>query len=348
MLMQLKPLKTAILSLFLLAVAPVVPAAMAQTPKPAADRIMSPADKNSVADKPDEAWQRLIYVPYRTLKNILEHPNAAAIVPLGEYLRLWDSHGPGITPVPPGAVVTEAHYAAKVEKNVVHIHATLSVHSLAKGWSEAAVRFGDAAIGNIASENNRVLVRGLGRGAYALLVPKAGTEKVELELAAPVRTSPEGKSFELECPTAGITALDVSIPEADQVVDVAPQSVVQAAGSSGSATQVKTTLPSTSRITVRWRPRTSARPETELLAGVDNLLHVTIGEGIVRTDAALSFQVFRGELRELRVAVPLGDRILDVSSPQGTIRPWKAVTEPNRQLITVELFAPLSNSNTAS
>jgi hypothetical protein len=316
----------------LVAWALVSPALAAETPKTAAKTDVS-------VTKPDDAWYRLVYVPYRAIKTILDDPKATAIVPLQEYLRLWESGGPGVHAAPVGAVVTESHYVAKVEKDVVRVQATLTVQSLEKNWSEAAVRFGDAAIGKISSENNRLLVRGLGRGAYALLVPAAGTYKVEMELATAVRTSPDGRSFDFDCPTVGITTFELSIPESEQTVELRPQAVLQPSSSETGVTRIKANLASTPRITARWRPRVGTRPEMELLAGVDNLLHVTIGEGVVHTDAALSYKVFRGELGQLRVAVPLGDRILDVSSPQGAIRSWKAVNESNRQLVIVDLLS---------
>jgi hypothetical protein len=320
----------------LVACALVSPCRAAENPKPAAKPDVS-------ATKSDDAWYRLVYVPYRAIKTILDDPKATAIVPLQEYLRLWESGGPGVRPAPLGAVVTESHYVAKVEKDVVRIQATLTVQSLEKNWSEAAVRFGEAAIGKITSENNRLLVRGLGRGAYALLVPAAGTYKVEMELATPVRTSPDGRSFDFDCPTVGITTFELSIPESDQTVELSPQAIVQPSDSKTGVTRIKANLASTPRITARWRPRVGTRPEMELLAGVENVLHVTIGEGVVHTDASLTYKVFRGELGQLRVAVPSGDRILDVSSPQGAIRSWRAVNESNRQLVSVDLLSPVSS-----
>src|ERR1700719_1940401 len=162
----------------------------AQEPKPPAPS-RSEAGKNSSA-APGESWEKLIYIPYRALKSVLQDPKAAAIVPLDEYLRWLQSNRSGATRLPIAAVVSEAHYDAKVDKDIVRIHAVLTVQSLEKHWSGATVAFGDAAIGKITSEKDRVLVRGLGRGLYALLVPDEGTYKVELELSTAVRTSPEG------------------------------------------------------------------------------------------------------------------------------------------------------------
>ncbi len=107
-------------------------------------------------------WEKLIYVPYRALKSVLQDPKAAAIVPLDEYLRWLQSNRGPATRLPIAAVLTEAHYNAKVDKDVVRIHGVLTIQSLEKHWSGATVAFGEAAIGKITSEKDRVLVRGLG------------------------------------------------------------------------------------------------------------------------------------------------------------------------------------------
>ena len=75
---------------------------------------------------------------------------------------------------------------------------------------------------------------------------------------------------------------------------------------------------------------------------VDNLLTATIGEGVIHTDAALTYKILKGETNRVKLAVPVDDRILDVSSPQGGVRAWKAVREANRQLVTVDLLSSVS------
>jgi hypothetical protein len=313
----------------------------ADDPKPGAQAPTSdPVKKPSATSS--EGWEKLIYVPYRALKSVLQDPKAAAIVPLDEYLRWLQSNRTSSTRLPIAAVVTEAHYDAKLDKDVVRIHGVLTVQSLEKHWSGATVAFGDAAIGKITSEKDRVLVRGLGRGLYALLVPTEGTYKVELELSAAVRTSPEGRSFDFDCPTTGISTFDLTIAEPDQAIELVPRPVIEAADSPQGQTRIRANLAATPHIAARWHPRTSARPDAELLMSVDNLLTATIGDGVIHTDAALTYKVLKGETNRVKLALPIDDRILDVSSPQGGVRAWKAVREANRQLVTVDLLSSVS------
>jgi hypothetical protein len=310
----------------------------AQEPKPPAQPGKSEAGKNSPATA-GESWEKLIYIPYRALKSVLADPKAAAIVPLDEYLRWLQSNRAGTARLSIAAVVSEAHYDAKVDKEVVRIHAVLTVQSLEKHWSGATIAFGDAAIGKISSEKDRVLVRGLGRGLYALLLPDEGTYKVEIELSTAVRTSPEGRSFDFDCPTTGISTFDLTVTEPDQAIELVPRPVIEKSDAPQGRTRIHANLAATPHIVARWHPRTTARPDAELLMAVDNLLTTTIGEGVIHSDAALTYKILKGETNRVKLAVPADDRILDVSSPQGGVRAWKAVREANRQLVTVDLLS---------
>ena len=160
---------------FLTAFAPSGVTLGAEEPKPPAPS-KSAAGKNSAVAS-GESWEKLIYIPYRALKSVLQDPKAAAIVPLDEYLRWLQSNRTGTTRLPIAAVVSEAHYDAKVDKDIVRIHAVLTVQSLEKHWSGATVAFGDAAIGKITSEKDRVLVRRV--GTRTLRPTRAGRRNVQ-------------------------------------------------------------------------------------------------------------------------------------------------------------------------
>jgi hypothetical protein len=302
----------------------------------------APADAGKTPPATSATWEKLIYVPYRALKSVLQDPKAAAIVPLDEYLRWLQSNRGQAARLPIAAVLTEAHYNAKVDKDVVRIHGVLTIQSLEKHWSGATVAFGEAAIGKITSEKDRVLVRGLGRGLYALLVPDEGTYRVELELTTAVRTSPEGRSFDFDCPTVGISTFDLTVAEPDQAIELVPRPVIESADSPQGQTRIKANLASTPHLVARWHSRTSTRPDSELLMAVDNVLAVMIGDGVIHSDATLTYKILKGETNRLKLAVPVDDRILDVSSPQGGVRAWKAAKEANRQLVTVDLLSAVS------
>ena len=184
------------------------------------------------------------------------------------------------------------------------------------------------------------MLRATGDGVYSLLFPNPGEHKVKIQLAARVRTSPDGKSFELEVPAVGVTKFELLIPEADQAVEVTPLLVRQPVeAAKGKETKIAGNLGAASRLGVLWHPKASIKPEMDLLASVTNHTQVSVADGLIHTDAFLRYDVLRGELTQLRVAVPKGDRILGVSSNDANVKGWKAADEANRQVVTIELLS---------
>lgn len=306
------------------------------------------ADKPA-AGTPGKTVERLIYLPFKSLKSVFEKPDGSVFIPYGEYLKLIESTvGNGLrkTDQPPvSGVITSANYVAKVEKDVAQVSATLVVHALDKGWAEVPIKFGEAAIGKMTSDSGKVLLRGTGNGTYSLLLPTPGEHKIQIELTTRIRTAPEGKSLEMDVPSVGITTFDLVIPDADQTIELKPKLVTEPVPGAAKETRIKATIGSTDKISARWHPRVGTKPDMELLASVTNQTLVTVEDGLVHTDAWLIYEVLRGQIEKVRIAVPKGQRILDITS-NAKVKEWKAVEEDNRQLVTVDLLSRLDGKVT--
>lgn len=303
-------------------------------------------EKKKDAEMQDE-WDRLIYIPFKNIKDVFDKSDATIFMPYLEYLKLWsqsagvDSKGGAQFPVK--AVVTSSSYTGIVEENVVRIKCDLTVQVMGEPWVEVPLRFGKAAIGKVSSAKSKVFLRGTGNGSYALLLSEKGEHQVQIELLTRVKNSPEGHSFQFECPTVGITTLELTIPEADQTVKITPQLVRLPIESPKKATLIKSTLGATNQITALWYPRESMKPEMDLLASVENSTLVSIRDGLVHTETSLKYEVLRGDMQTARIAVPLKDRILDLSSPNTKIKSWKVEKAADKQVIVVEFLNKLQN-----
>jgi len=305
-----------------------------------------PVPDQKAAEKQDE-WDRLIYVPFKNIKDVFNKSDATIFMPYLEYLKLW-SQAAGINTegginFPVKAVVTNSSYTGTVEENVVRINCNLTVQVMGDPWVEVPLRFGKAAIGKVSSAKSKVFLRGTGNGSYALLLSEKGEHQVQIELLTRVKNSPEGRSFQFECPTVGITSLELTIPEADQTVKITPQLVRLPIESPPKATLVKSTLGATNQITVLWYPRESTKPEMDLLASVENSTLVSIRDGLIHTQTSLKYDVLRGDMQSARIAVPLNDRILDLSSSNTKIKSWNVEKAAGRQVISVEFLNKLQN-----
>ena len=309
--------------------------AVPESPSAPATAAAPPAGNDARAD-----WERLIYVPYRNLKTVFEKEGSTVFLPYSRFLPLWEkfqeSNGSRSAAPPVNSVITSASYTGRIEKDLAHLDVELTIQVLGKPWVETPIQFGDAAIARMTASDEKVLLQGTGNGGYVLLFPKAGEHKVRFELSTRVRTSPDGRSLEFDCPAAGITSFDLSVPAADQSIDIIPQGVVTATEGGETLTRVKANLGATRKISARWRPRVSTMPVMEVLTSVDNTLDVRIADGLMHTHATLRYQILRGQLDQLRIAVPLDHRILDVTA--AGLKSWKATREDEWQLVTVDLL----------
>ena len=306
-----------------------------------------PAAAATTDTKPAEYRNRLIYVPFRELRKVLDNEEATAIVPYAEYLKLLQNFlkDQGADDAPE-AVITRSDYSAIVDEDVARISLQLDITILRpEGWARLPLSFGTAAVGQVNSDDDdSTILKAIGDGRYELLLRGTGERTVTLELLTTVTTSPESRSFKLECPAVGICELAVTIPEGDQTVRINPvQVLLPSQGSDASKTVVRAALGGTRRFAVHWFPRAGSRPEMDLLASVTNLTSVHVESRLLQTSSKLTWDVLRGELREAVVLVPNDARIIDVVAQEGRIRSWSTESLEGHQQIRIELLNPVDD-----
>lgn len=340
-----------------------------ETTTPAADE--KPADEKPADEKPAVAaeqpvagggaaaapgeasvsrWDRLIYVPFRELQKVFDKQAASVVLPYAEYMELMKHYLESqhrTNGQSPDAVVTETSYAAVVEQDIVRITAQLKLNVLReKGWAAVPLTFGAAAVGRVTSDQGQVLLQGVGPGQYQLLLQGSGLRTVTVELLATVRTSPEHKSFQIQCPPAGISQLTLTVPEADQSVTISPLQVLlplEAEAAAGT-TVVRANLGATDQFEVRWNAKAGTRPVMDLLTSVANTTEARIEPGLLQARTTLDYEILRGELREVAILAPADARIIDVVSSSGRVRAWTATAVGDtHQLLRIELLSPVTD-----
>ena len=317
-----------------------------ETPEPGAAAVVP--DEAGEAGKPSlsEKWDRLIYVPFKELQKVFDNQDASVVLPYAEYLDLM-KRALAAVPVTTGnqdAIITSSLWSATVEKDLARVTVELKLNVLKEnGWATLPVAFGAAAIGKVEPADESVLLKGIGQGQYELLVKGPGEKTVTLELLVTVLTSPEDRSFAIQCPPTGISELVVTIPEPDQTVRIAPLQVLLP--TEGLAIEGKTiakaSLGSTIQFEVHWNPRAGSRPVMDLLTSVTNQTNVRIEPGLMQSRTVLNYEILRGELRDVTVWVPKDARIIDVVSAAGRIRLWTAeAVGETHQIVKAELLVP--------
>ncbi len=309
---------------------------------------LSAQDEASAESKPVYGPpERIIYVPFEDFEDVFENQDASVVLPYAEYLELWalKTAVDAVDRKPVDAVVTSASYLATVEKDIARIKAELTINVIGKPWVEVPLNFGDAAVGAVTGEEGDVLLQGTGDGTYSLLLKKQGEQKVTLELTARVVTSPDGRQIDLDVPSVAITTFELSVPADDQEIEVRPRLVQQPVDDGEDETRVRASLGATKHIAAAWRPRATAQPQMQLLTSVTNRQRFHVADGLIHTDAWLTFDVLRGELRQVKVVVPREHRILDVSAST-KVQGWQAEESDDRQVLTIDLLTAVDDEVT--
>jgi len=251
---------------------------------------------------------------------------------------------PSRQPVKPpvNGVIARADYVGSVKGDLVRLDATLDVEVLGAEWAQLPVQFGDAAIGSARTEDESVLLRGVGEGRYELLVRGKGKHQIKLSLVSGVKSAAEGRSFTVQCPAVGVSNLELDIPEKDLALHVVPQRTLELRSDAKDATHVRAALGSTNQFTVSWQAKSGSSDKAAGLANVSDMIDVDVGDGVVHTHAVFDYQILRGSLGELIVEVPSGQRLLDVQAPG--LRDWQTEAAGDRQRVKVRLHAPATEA----
>jgi len=283
---------------------------------------------------------RTIYIPFKDLNATLGSPSAKIVLPYKTYQELRDLvRARQAEQAEPGVVLTGSSYAIVAEENFAQVTMDLKLEVLRAG-ALLTLPLGDAAIASITGPDG-LLLRGTGEGNYLLSLPKAGSHDVQLRLAVRVNQSPSGREVVLKTPIAAVTEVEVTVPQSEQAFEFSPTGVQLPVEkeAEGQVTRSKALLGATSQIQVRWHSAASHAPEMNLLASASSQTLVTIADGRIHTHSWLSYDVLRGELSQVRVALPVGLRLLDVSS-ENQIRNWKVDKKETSQIVTIDLVQP--------
>ncbi len=337
---------------------PVPTPALTQPPAEVPTSTVPVADPAAVedppaAEAPAEAARpvdHLIYIPYDRLSDVIDRLKSKVVLSYEEYLELVKQAQGNQTPhkLDNPAILSTASYSAVVNGEVAEITAVLKCRALKDRWASLPISFADAAVGEVTTaEENKVLLRGTGEGTYEILFPKAGDYTITLKLLKRITQSPGGPSLELKVPPVGITTFELSIPKSNQKISISPRHIeippTQPAAENRSTIAVS--LGATNSITAIWVPDMSDRPEMDLLTTVSNQLQIAIADGLIHTEAKLEYRVLRGELDRLRIAVPKGNRILDVTS-SARLEGWTVEQEDRGQIINIKLLSAVDSSCT--
>ncbi|HWQ90245.1 MAG TPA: hypothetical protein VN673_01145, partial [Clostridia bacterium] len=229
--------------------------------------------------------------------------------------------------------ITAASYTGSVGDKVAQFDAVIEISSTATNALAVPLFGEEIAIESFTADSGARLVRE-GRNIHVLLQPQS-TVRLALRLAVRLGGDVTRRHLLFKIPPALSSRVDLVIQEADADVEF-PTAVAFDRTSAGQQTRVQAFIGAADRLELNWTPRVKRAAEIAATVFVQNAALVQLGGGVLNTRATLDFQVSQGELRQIRVQVPSGQRVLRVEGE--SIRIW----EVKEDTLVVDLLKGVS------
>ncbi len=233
--------------------------------------------------------------------------------------------------------MVSATYSGTVRDKVAQLDATLILSSIAT--NQSILLFGsEVAVQQFSTDAREARLVRQGQGV-ALRLGDKGHATVKLKLVARLEGDVTRRRLAFAIPPALASQLSVTIDEPEADVEF-PTAISFQRSTNRTETHVEAILGAGDRVELIWTPRMKRIAEMAASIFAQNTTLVTVGGGAVNTRSVLDYQVTQGELRQVKVKLPVGQRLLRVEGEW--IRVWELNNEGGAQILTVDLLKGVS------
>ena len=288
--------------------------------------------------------EQTVYVPYTKLKDVFEKEGRGIFLPYEEFLKLWRAANPAPNPVEPvgppaEAVVQSSPYKGKVIGDLALFEVSYHVEALKEGWGLVKLPLSGVAVESVDLGDSKALFATHGK-SYGLLLPEKGPYDLKLRFSVKVQSSPGIKKLSFGLPPAGITSLELAIPEADARVDVTPKTAATRITAAGEETLVTTFVGNSSNVEINWMPPIGKAAEDAAVLIAKQYARAYLGERILSLETTIQYDLARGEAPGFKLNVPTIDNTRLLYVRGDNIRRW----DLEGSVLTVELHSPVKET----
>jgi type II secretory pathway pseudopilin PulG len=237
-------------------------------------------------------------------------------------------------PVTGGSVVS-ASYVGRVSGRVAHIEAEVRIVTTQPNQTVAL--FGD----DLAVETFGSLPPGarLIRDGKTLSVRFSRKGEATVKLGFLVKLlgaeADVNRQLAFAIPPALSSQVTLVVDEPEANVEF-PTAVAFHSTTTGGETRVEGTIGSGERVELRWSPRVKRAAEIAATVFCQNAAAISFRGDTMNVRSTLDYAVTQGEIREVRLHLPAGQRLLRLAGDQ--IRTWQVKEDAGGAVLTVELL----------
>jgi prepilin-type processing-associated H-X9-DG protein len=286
------------------------------------------------------AWLVWKYWP-RGSKPVTESPAAMGIPPVMASIALLfalslstataaDSR---ITDHESRTSIISASYSGPVNDRVASIDATLQFSAASPG--QIVPLFGDdVAVQQFTAKSGRAeLVRD--GGNIAVRFDSRGDVTLQIKMLVKIAGDVTKRRLAFAIPPALSSQVALVLNESEADVDF-PAAISFKRILDKDKTRVEAVMGSADHVELLWTPRVKRAAEVAATVFCQNAALITFGGGVVNARVTMDYQITQGELRQARVQLPAGQKLLRVEGKE--IRTWEIINENSRQILVVDLL----------
>jgi prepilin-type processing-associated H-X9-DG protein len=231
------------------------------------------------------------------------------------------------------ASIVSASYSGSVNDRVASVDATLQFSAASPG--QTVPLFGDdVAVQQFSTKTGRAeLVRD--GGNIAVRFDSRGNVTLQIKMLVKIAGDVTKRRLAFAIPPALSSQVALALDETGADVDF-PAAISFRRILDQDKTRVEAVMGSADHVELLWTPRVKRAAEVTATVFCQNAALVTFGGGVVNVRATMDYQITQGELRQARVQLPAGQKLLRVEGKE--IRTWEIKIENDRQILVVDLL----------
>lgn len=235
--------------------------------------------------------------------------------------------------LPASVSILSAQYTGTVNDRVALLETTLQLSS---GKPDQTVPlFGeDVAVQQFTVKSGDAKLIRLGKQTGVRL-GKRGNATVQFRLLVKIGGDVTKRHLTFAIPQALSSQVTLTLDQPEADVDF-PTAISFKRAMDQDKTRVEAVIGSGEKVELLWTPRVKRAAEVAATVFCQNTALVSFGGGVLNVRAVLDYQVTQGELRQTRVRLPAGQRLLRVEG--NGIRTWEIKEEGGGQMLVVELL----------
>ena len=231
------------------------------------------------------------------------------------------------------ASIVSANYSGTVNDRVALLDATLQFSAATAG--QIVPLFGDdVAVQSFTVKNGKAeLVRD--GGNIAVRFDTKGSVTLQIKMLVKIAGDVTKRRLAFAIPPALSSQVALALDESEADVDF-PAAISFKRILDKDKTRVEAVMGSANSVELLWTPRVKRAAEVAATIFCQNNSLVTFGGGVVNVRSTMNYQITQGELRQARVRLPTGHRLLRVEGSD--IRTWEIKNENGAQILVVDLL----------